>query len=80
MAAPGMGNKSETGTPMLAATSPAQVAADTALVPAAWHGGERFNFLHALRPWWSTQEDVNNSDLDLVEFENTDPKLGPLGA
>jgi hypothetical protein len=36
--------------------------------------------LHSLRPRWSTQEDVNNSDLDLVEFENADPKLGPLDA
>jgi hypothetical protein len=79
-AAPGQGNGSSVGTPMLAPITPADVAADKALLsPAAWHGGERSQFLIAMSPWWMTADDVNDSDLDLVEYDNKDPALGPLG-
>ena len=78
-AAPGMGNKSALGTPMLAPTTPAEASADRAVVPEGWQGKERRGFLTALAPWWSDNDDVNNSDLDLVEWENKDPKLGPVG-
>ena len=65
---------------MLAPITPADVAADKALLsPAAWHGGERSQFLIAMSPWWMTADDVNDSDLDLVEYDNKDPALGPLG-
>ena len=74
-----MGNKSALGTPMLAPTTPAEASADRAVVPEGWQGKERRGFLTALAPWWSDNDDVNNSDLDLVEWENKDPKLGPVG-
>ena len=32
-----------------------------------------------MSPWWTTAADVNDSDLDLVEYDNKDPALGPLG-
>ena len=66
--APGQGNASAVGTPMLAPLTPADVAADRALLsPVAWHGGARSQFLIAMSPWWRSADDVNDSDLDLVE-------------
>jgi hypothetical protein len=62
--APKMGNASEVGIPMLAATTAADVAADKTLVPRQWKGGQRFEFMSALQAWWSGADDVNNSDLD----------------
>jgi hypothetical protein len=62
--APQMGNASEVGVPMLAATTPADVAADKAMVPQEWKGGARYDFMKALEAWWTTADDVNNSDLD----------------
>ena len=32
-----------------------------------------------MSPWWSSAEDVNDSDLDLVEYDNSDSALGPVG-
>ena len=51
--APKMGNASEVGIPMLAATTAADVAADKTLVPRQWKGGQRFEFMSALQAWWS---------------------------
>eukprot|EP01051_Picozoa_sp_SAG22_P001432 SAG22_NODE_56_length_23716_cov_11.146759_11_plen_140_part_00 len=76
----GMLNASAVGLPMLAPTTSADVAADKAVLsPAAWHGGPRTQFLRSLAPWWQSAEDVNDSDLDLVELTNTDARLGPVG-
>ena len=36
-------------------------------------------FLIAMSLWWNQAEDVNDTDMDLVEYNNTDPDLGELG-
>jgi hypothetical protein len=49
--APGQGNASTVGTPMLAPLTSADVAADRSLLsPAAWHGGARAQFLIGASP------------------------------
>ena len=63
---------------MLAPTNPSDVAADKTLVPRAWKGGERYDFMAALAAWWSGAEDVNNSDLDCADCMLGVPHLPSL--